>query len=74
MRISIPRQPLWTGMVAAFAALSAISWGVLRMATPVCRFIGESGIDALTRIMGFLLIYMRMQFGITAVRDVIARF
>lgn len=68
----ISRLPLWFGMVAAFAALSLISWGVLKMATPVCRFMGESGIDALTRIMGFLLICMGMQFGITAVRDVVA--
>ncbi|MCZ8781155.1 MarC family NAAT transporter [Escherichia albertii] len=67
-----PRMPLWAGMIAAFAALSAISWGVLKMAAPVCRFMGESGIDALTRIMGFLLICMGMQFGITAVRDVVA--
>lgn len=70
----ISRLPLWAGMVSAFAALSAISWGVLKMATPVCRFMGESGIDALTRIMGFLLICMGMQFGITAVRDVVAGF
>lgn len=70
----IPRLPLWSGMVTAFAALSAISWGVLRMANPVCRFMGDSGIDALTRIMGFLLICMGMQFGITAIRDVAASF
>ncbi|EEF4509784.1 MarC family NAAT transporter [Salmonella enterica] len=70
----ISRLPLWVGMVAAFAALSLISWGVLKMATPVCRFMGESGIDALTRIMGFLLICMGMQFGITAVRGVVAGF
>lgn len=70
----IARLPLWVGMVAAFAALSLISWSVLKMATPVCRFMGESGIDALTRIMGFLLICMGMQFGITAVRDVVAGF
>lgn len=70
----IPRLPLQGGMVAAFAVLSISSWGVLRMATPVCRFMGESGIDALTRIMGFLLICMGMQFGITAIRDVVATF
>lgn len=70
----IPRLPLWGGMVTAFAALSVLSWGVLKMASPVCRFMGESGIDALTRIMGFLLICMGMQFGITAVRDVVATF
>lgn len=68
----IPRLPLWAGMIAAFIALSAISWGTLRMANPVCRFLGESGIDALTRIMGFLLICMGIQFGITAILDVVA--
>ncbi|MEG2114169.1 MAG: MarC family NAAT transporter [Hafnia sp.] len=70
----IPRFPLWGGMIAAFAAISTVSWGVLRLANPVCRFMGESGIDALTRIMGFLLICMGMQFGITAIRDVVAGF
>ena len=70
----VPRLPLWAGMITAFAALSAISWGVLRMANPVCRVMGESGIDALTRIMGFLLICMGMQFGITAIKDVVAGF
>lgn len=67
-------QSVRSGNDGAGAALSALSWGILKMASPVCRFMGESGIDALTRIMGFLLICMGMQFGITAVRDVVAGF
>ncbi|EGL5894153.1 hypothetical protein IQ797_002835 [Salmonella enterica] len=63
--------PLCARLAAAFAALRVLSWGVLKMATPIfCCFMRESGIDALTRIMGFLLICMGMQFGITAVRNV----
>ncbi|EIZ7422604.1 hypothetical protein MNN73_004067, partial [Salmonella enterica] len=67
---SQPVWPLCARLAAAFAALRVLSWGVLKMATPICCFMRESGIDALTRIMGFLLICMGMQFGITAVRNV----
>ena len=37
-------------------------WLVLRGSTTVMRFLGTSGIDAITRIMGFLLIAMAVQF------------
>ncbi len=37
-------------------------WLVLRGSTTVMKFLGISGIDAITRIMGFLLIAMAVQF------------
>jgi multiple antibiotic resistance protein len=40
----------------------AVSWGVLRGARAVKDFLGEQGIDALTRIMGFLLVCIGVQF------------
>ncbi|MGR6501730.1 MarC family NAAT transporter [Shewanella sp. Koi 1] len=66
------RMPIYAGMVAAFALISLTSWIVLRMAQPVCRFMGKTGIDALTRIMGFLLISMGMQFIINGVKELLA--
>lgn len=66
------RMPIYAGMVAAFALISLTSWIVLRMAQPVCRFMGKTGIDALTRIMGFLLISMGMQFMINGVKELLA--
>ncbi|MGR6500332.1 MarC family NAAT transporter [Shewanella sp. Koi 1] len=65
------RTPIYAGMVAAFALVSITSWVVLRMAQPVCRFMGKAGIDALTRIMGFLLISMGMQFMINGVKELL---
>ncbi|MGR6504097.1 MarC family NAAT transporter [Shewanella sp. Koi 1] len=65
------RTPIYAGMVAAFALISLTSWVVLRMAQPVCRFMGKAGIDALTRIMGFLLISMGMQFMINGVKELL---
>jgi multiple antibiotic resistance protein len=55
------------GLVAAFATMALIVWIVLRLATPMQRVLGPSGIDALTRIMGFLLVCIGMQFLINAV-------
>ena len=66
------RMPIYGGMVAAFLLISVTSWAVLRMAQPICRFLGKTGIDALTRVMGFLLISLGMQFVINGVKGVLA--
>ncbi|MGL5028499.1 MAG: MarC family NAAT transporter [Shewanella oncorhynchi] len=66
------RIPIYGGMVMAFALISITSWLVLRMAQPICKFMGKTGIDALTRIMGFLLISMGMQFMINGIKDLLA--
>ncbi|WP_409422773.1 MarC family NAAT transporter [Pseudaeromonas sp. ZJS20] len=65
----VPRWPLYLGVLLGFALISLISWGTLRLAGPVCRLLGQSGIDAMTRIMGFLLICMGVQFGINGVME-----
>jgi multiple antibiotic resistance protein len=49
-----------------------VSWGVLRSARAVSRFLGESGIDAITRIMGFLLVCIGVQFVVIGVFEVLA--
>lgn len=64
--------PIYSGMVTAFFLISLTSWAVLRMAQPICRFLGKTGIDALTRIMGFLLISLGMQFIINGIKGILA--
>ncbi len=49
-----------------------VSWGILRSARSVNRLLGEQGIDALTRIMGFLLICIGVQFIGIGVAEVLA--
>lgn len=39
-----------------------ICWLVLRSSTKITKFLGPSGIDALTRIMGFILICIGVEF------------
>jgi len=53
------------GMVLTLVA----SYLVLRAAALMVRFLGKSGIDAMTRIFGFLLIAIGMQFLLTGISD-----
>lgn len=64
------RITIYAGVVTAFALMSLISWGVLKLADPVCKILGTTGIDAMTRIMGFLLVCMGMQFCINGIKEV----
>ena len=45
---------------------------VLRAASSMVRFLGQSGIDAMTRIFGFLIICIGMQFLLTGIGDFFA--
>ena len=54
-----------TGMLATLA----FSYFVLRAADVMVKFLGPRGIDAMTRIFGFLLIAIAMQFLLTGLAD-----
>jgi multiple antibiotic resistance protein len=45
------------------------SYLVLRAADVMVKFLGVRGIDAMTRIFGFLLIAIAMQFLLTGIAD-----
>jgi len=55
-------------LVGMFITLT-ISFAVLRAASQMVRFLGPGGIDAMTRIFGFLLICIGMQFLLTGISD-----
>jgi len=54
------------------ALVIVVSWLVLRSARAVNRFLGDSGVVALTRIMGFLLVCIGVQFVVIGVFEVLA--
>jgi len=59
----------YTGVVLAIIITAVFSWIVLRGAGTLRRFLGVNGINSLSRIMGFLLICIGIQFSINGVRD-----
>jgi multiple antibiotic resistance protein len=60
---------IYIAVVLGLAATLVISFLVLRAAGWMVRFLGRGGIDAMTRIFGFLLICIGMQFLLTGIRD-----
>jgi len=60
------------GAILAIIITAIIAWLVLRSAGFVSRILGVNGVDSLSRIMGFLLICIGVQFVILGVQDLIS--
>ncbi|EKT65071.1 MarC family NAAT transporter [Providencia burhodogranariea] len=64
--------PHWVMLVApplVFIIFSIILWGCLKSSNIIMKFFGKSGIDAISRLMGFLLVCMGVQFIITGIAE-----
>jgi multiple antibiotic resistance protein len=57
------------GTLVGMMITLVIAFVVLRAAGEMVRYLGPSGIDAMTRIFGFLLICIGMQFLLTGIAD-----
>ncbi|MDD7995142.1 MarC family NAAT transporter [Kosakonia radicincitans] len=69
--------PDWVIFLApplVFAAVSVILWGSLRSSGAIMRLVGKGGIEAISRLMGFLLVCMGVQFIINGVLEIITTF
>lgn len=67
--------PAWVILVAPpliFLMVSLITWICLRSGGAIMRIVGKSGIDAISRLMGFLLVCMGVQFVINGIREIIS--
>ena len=60
---------IYAGVLVGIAVTLFIAWLILRTASSMARLLGPSGIDALTRIFGFLLVSIGIQFLLTGVSD-----
>ena len=60
---------VYGGVVVGLLIVVVIAFLVLRAAGAMARFLGPSGIDAMTRIFGFLLIAIGVQFLLTGISD-----
>lgn len=60
---------IYAGVILGMAVTLVIAYVILRAAELMVRFLGQGGMDAMTRIFGFLLICIGMQFLLTGVGD-----
>lgn len=65
---------LHTAAIIVFLLLSLLFWLALRFAGRVVAVIGQSGVEAISRIMGFLLVCMGVQFIINGVLEIATEF
>ena len=69
--------PAWVVSVAPvliFLLVSLILWISLRSSGAIMKLVGKSGIEAISRLMGFLLVCMGVQFIINGVLEVVRTF
>ena len=67
----------WVVMVAPpiiFALVGIILWACLRSSGAIMRLVGKGGIEAISRLMGFLLVCMGVQFIINGVLEIISTY
>lgn len=66
--------PDWVIMVTpplVFALIGVIVWASLRSSGAIMRWVGKGGIEAISRLMGFLLVCMGVQFIINGVLEIV---
>lgn len=67
--------PGWVIMLApplVFVLVGLILWASLRSSGAIMRLVGKGGIEAISRLMGFLLVCMGVQFVINGVLEIAA--
>jgi len=69
VRHGIDRALAFAGVILAILITALISWLVLRGAGAMRRLLGVNGVNSLSRLMGFLLICIGIQFIVNGVRD-----
>ena len=62
-------QLVYAGVIVGMVVTVLIALAVLRSAGPIAKLLGPSGIDAMTRIFGFLLIAIGVQFLLIGTSD-----
>lgn len=60
---------VYAGVIVGMVVTVLIALAVLRSAGPIAKILGPSGIDAMTRIFGFLLVAIGVQFLLTGASD-----
>lgn len=69
--------PEWVVSVAPvciFLLVSLLLWVSLRSSGAIMRLLGRGGIDAISRLMGFLLVCMGVQFIINGILDIVTHY
>jgi multiple antibiotic resistance protein len=63
----------YIAILVGIVVVCLLCWAALRASTSVVRFLGANGLDAVSRIMGFLLLCVGVQFIVNGVVDIVTQ-
>ena len=69
--VTFPVWVFWVAPPLIYALVGLIVWACLSCSGAVMRFLGKGGIEAISRLMGFLLVCMGVQFLINGILEII---
>lgn len=72
--VDFPDWVVLTAPPIIFALVGIILWGCLRSSGAIMRLVGKGGIEAISRLMGFLLVCMGVQFIINGMLEIITHY
>ena len=72
--VDFPDWVVLTAPPIIFALVGIILWGCLRSSGAIMRLVGKGGIEAISRLMGFLMVCMGVQFIINGVLEIITHY
>ena len=71
MATEVDRPPEYVAVGAGILIVAFFSWLVLRSSTRIIGFLGSTGVNVLTRLMGLILVCIGIQFITTGVFELI---
>ncbi len=72
--VDFPNWVVNVAPVLTFLSVAVILWISLRSSGAIMKLVGKGGIEAISRLMGFLLVCMGVQFLINGVLEVVRTF
>ena len=72
--VTFPEWVIWAAPPLVCILVGLILWGCLSSSGAVMRLVGKGGIEAISRLMGFLLVCMGVQFIINGILEIIRHF
>lgn len=72
--VTFPDWVVWLAPPLVCALVALILWGCLNSSGAVMRLVGKGGIEAISRLMGFLLVCMGVQFIINGILEIIRHY
>jgi multiple antibiotic resistance protein len=71
MATTVDNPPEYMAVGIGIIIVASLSWMILRLSTQIIGFLGSTGVNVLTRLMGLILVCIGIQFVLTGLLELI---